>query len=102
MKRRGSRDHNHKLLSDHFEALGCSVTDLALAGVNGLPDIAVGCMGRTYLVELKNPDTAYGRKGMNTDQQRFAERWRGGQVYCVSTIEEVEILVANWRRYGVS
>lgn len=96
--RRGSRDHNHKLLSDRFEDLGCSVCDLALAGVNGLPDVAVGCMGVTFLVEFKNPGTAYGRAGMNEDQKKFAARWRGAMIYCVSTVDEVDILVQNWRR----
>ena len=98
MKRRGSRDKNHKILSDRFEALGCTVADLALAGVNGLPDVACGVMGRTFLVEYKNPETAYGRRGLNSDQQRFAERWRGGMIYCVSTVDEVDVLVQNWLR----
>lgn len=98
MNRRGSRDANHATLQQRFEDLGCSVVDLSLAGVPDLPDVAVGCMGITRLVEFKNPETGYGRAGMTAGQKRFAERWRGGPIACVSTPEEVTDLVVSWRK----
>lgn len=99
MKRsRSKRDANHGALTKAFEQLGCTVKDLSHAGIPGWPDVVVGCIGRNHLVEFKNPETAYGRAGLNQNQQAFARDWRGGPLYAVSTEEEVEALVRNWRR----
>lgn len=99
MKRaRSKRDANHAELAKRFEDLGCTVQDLSHAGVAGWPDVVVGCIGRNHLVEFKNPGTAYGRAGLNANQREFAQRWRGGQMYAVSTPDEVDVLVQNWRR----
>lgn len=95
---RSKRDGNHDELTKAFEALGCTVQDLSHAGVSGWPDVVVGCIGRNHLVEFKNPDTAYGRAGLNSNQREFAARWRGGQLFAVSTRDEVMALVQNWRR----
>ncbi|MDI9240757.1 hypothetical protein QLQ15_17780 [Lysobacter sp. LF1] len=92
------RDANHVELTDLFEQLGCSVQDLSHAGVSGWPDVVVGCMGANHLVEFKNPETRYGRAGLNRNQREFAQRWRGGTLYAVSTGDEVIALVQNWRR----
>jgi hypothetical protein len=98
VKYRGSRDANHLLIVAAFESIGCSTADLALAGVNGFPDLVVGCAGRTHLVEVKNPETSYGRAGLNRDQSAFARDWRGGKVYVVETVEDVYALVQQWRK----
>ncbi|WP_396615465.1 hypothetical protein ACHZ97_14405 [Lysobacter soli] len=99
MKRAHSRrDANHAALAKRFEDLGCTVQDLSHVGVAGWPDVVVGCIGRNHLVEFKNPETAYGRAGLNANQREFAQRWRGGQMYAVSTPEEVDVLVQNWRK----
>lgn len=98
-RRNGSRDHNHQEIVARFEALGCSVGDLALAGVEGWPDIVVGLVGYNFLVEIKNPSTSYGRKGLNAEQSNFAGGWRGGRVYVVRTVFEVDVLVENLRRH---
>lgn len=99
MKRKSyRRDQNHAELTDQFEQLGCTVEDLSQAGVEGLPDVVVGCMGENHLVEFKNPKTAYGRAGLNLNQQGFDRRWRGGRVWAVSSRDEVTALVQNWRR----
>jgi len=97
-RNRSKRDANHNDLTKAFEQLGCSVQDLSHAGVAGWPDVVVGCIGRNHLVEFKNPETAYGRAGLNPNQQAFARDWRGGQLYAVTTRDEVMALVQNWRR----
>jgi hypothetical protein len=33
-------------------------------------------------MEIKNPKTAYGRKGLNKNQLKWKEQWTGG-TYCV-------------------
>lgn len=97
-RRQSKRDANHAELTRAFEELGCTVQDLSHAGVAGWPDVVVGCIGRNHLVEFKNPETAYGRAGLNSNQRTFARDWRGGQIYAVSTTQEVMVLVQNWRR----
>jgi hypothetical protein len=98
VKHRGSKDKNHDALTARFEQLGCSVADMATCGVPDFPDVVVGCMGVDRLVEYKNPDTDYGRRGLTQGQQRFARDWRGCRPYEVRTVEEVTALVQNWRR----
>lgn len=97
MSRRKRRDGNHGTLTDAFLQAGCSVADLSGAGIPGWPDIVVGCVGRNHLVELKNPDTAYGRAGLNPNQQAFARTWRGGPIHQAATLDDVIGLVAQWR-----
>lgn len=96
------RDKNHGELQRAFEQLGCSVADLSGAGIPGWPDVVVGVAGRNHLVEFKNPETRYGRAGLNDNQQAFARDWRGGKLYAVSTVQEVAALVRNLKADGWS
>lgn len=102
MKHRGSLDRNHHDRAGDFEALGCTVAHTAWAGVPGFPDLVVGCVGVNHLVEIKNPDTAYGRRGLNADQTAFNRDWRGAPMVQVSTTEQVATLVQGWRAAVVS
>ena len=63
---RGRRDGNHAAIVQAFRDTGCSVIELTDTGVPGWPDLAIGLLGRTELVEVKNPDTAYGRAGLSS------------------------------------
>lgn len=92
------RDANHAQVVSHFLALGCSVEELPHVGIAGFPDLVVGCVGVNHLVEIKNPETAYGRAGLNANQQVFNRDWRGERMFAVSSLDEVAALVQNWRR----
>lgn len=92
------RDGNHAILTSAFLQMGCSVVDLSHAGIPGWPDVVVGCTGRDRLVEFKNPETRYGKAGLNSNQKAFTRDWRGGQVFVVSSVDEVAAVVSNWRR----
>lgn len=98
MTRHARRDANHDALVGVFEQLGCSVAQMHACGVAGFPDIAVGVVGRTWLVELKNPASGYGRAGLNDNQSAFARDWRGGRIYVASTRDEVITMVQQWRK----
>lgn len=98
MIKRGRKDGNHNELKRVFENMGCSVLDLYNAGIPGCPDIIVGVAGKTLPVEIKNPDTRYGRAGLNSSQTAFQQEWRGGPLYVVSSADEVVALVNNARR----
>jgi Holliday junction resolvase len=95
---KAKRDANHGPIARHFEALGCSVVELPHAGVAGFPDLVIGVIGENVLVEVKNPETRYGRAGLNANQQAFNRDWRGSPMVAVSTEDEATALVQNMRR----
>lgn len=99
VRSRSRRDANQKGLVTVLEQLGCSVVDMSAAGIPGWPDLAIGVAGSTHLLEVKNPESAYGRSGLNQNQSAFARDWRGGQVYVVTTVEDAVVLVGNLRRH---
>jgi hypothetical protein len=94
---RARKDNNHDLIVKAFEQLGCSVEETVCTGLEGFPDLLVGCIGVNHLVEIKNPDTAYGRQGLNENQHAFNARWRGERMWSVSTSQHVVTLVQHWR-----
>lgn len=51
---------------------------------SGRADINACIAGRTFKIEVKTEDTAYGRKGATTKQRLYLEKWaRAGAVSCV-------------------
>lgn len=95
---RASKDGNHDEIVRRFRQLGCSVLETIKTGIPGFPDCVVGCIGKTFLVEIKNPETRYGRAGLNSNQTAFERDWRGGKLYAVTSEDEATALVQNWRR----
>lgn len=93
------RDGNHAALTKALEQLGCQVVDLSHAGIPGWPDAACGIAGTTVLIEFKNPETRYGRAGMNANQTVFARDWPGGPLFAVSTVDECVAVVSNIRKH---
>ena len=77
--RRAARvDANQDAIVTALRAAGASVYAI------GQPvDLLVGHRGVTLLVEVKNPKTAYGRRGANPNQLSFMEAWFGGPVAMV-------------------
>lgn len=98
MSRRSRPDRNQGDVVARFLALGCSVVELHDAGIPGFPDLVVGCAGVNRLVEVKNPDTRYGRAGLNANQRVFDRDWRGERMWTVASPEEATAVVQNWRR----
>lgn len=96
------RDGNHSALVSAFERLGCSVADMTKVGIDGFPDVLVGCAGVSgrawHLVEFKDPSQAYGRKGLSKPQKEFDAASKGEAVYCVNSVDGVIALVNEWRR----
>jgi len=96
--RRGRKDGNHNTIKAAFESMGCSTADLYNAGLPGFPDFVLGVSGANVLVEVKNPETSYGRAGLNENQTAFEREWRGGKVYVVRTLDDAVGLVNRMRR----
>lgn len=76
-------DANQGEIVDALRKIGASIIDLSAVG-GGAPDLAVGFLGKTYLLEVKNPKT----KGkLNKLQQKWHDEWKGS-VYVVYSAEE--------------
>lgn len=86
------KDANHNEIVDVFEKLGAQVLDMSSMGC-GIPDLLVWCFGQWRLVDVKNPKTPYGRRGLNTRQREWALSWKGGPVYMVSTVDQAIAMV---------
>ena len=97
MRRAARRDDNHDEIADTFRALGCSVFETDRVG-EGFPDLVVGLLGVSHLIEVKNPQTHYGRKGLNAGQSAFAASWRGSPITVITSALEAEAFVQNIRR----
>ena len=97
MRRAARRDENHAPIADTFRALGCSVFETDRVG-EGFPDLVVGLLGKSHLVEIKNPATHYGRAGLNAGQSAFAAAWRGSPIVVITSEDEATAFVQNIRR----
>jgi len=86
---KAKKDNNHNEIVDALEKCGVQTFDMSHQG-GGFPDLLCCLKGDNHLVEIKNPDTYYGRSGLNDLQQEFADRWTGAPVYIISTLDDVE------------
>lgn len=93
------KDANHKEIVGAFQKMGAAVMDLSTLG-RGVPDLVVWCQSSWHLVDVKNPKTGYGRRGLNERQKEWALEWKGGPVYLISTVEQAVDLV-NGRLEGL-
>lgn len=85
MRRAPRKDNNHDEIAELFEAAGFGVYDTSATG-RGMPDMAVWLGQVVKLIEIKNPKTSYGRKGLNANQKRLIE----GKKFPVSVITGTE------------
>ncbi len=72
------KDKNHDEIVSAFESMDVLVTDLHTLG-NGMLDLFVTLSPEEpgILVEIKNPNSKYGRRGLSKGQKRFLSGWRG-------------------------
>ena len=89
---RDKRDVNEQPIVDTLKRIGASVH--RLKGPAGVPDLLVGFQGQTYLMEVKDPESAKAggrqyaasrRGGLDPDQYEFHSAWRGGPCIVVWT-----------------
>ena len=82
------RDNNHRAIVQALRKIGCSVADTASMG-KGFPDLVVGYRGKTFLVEVKNETTGYGKRGLNPLQKQFREKWLGSKIIIACDVEQI-------------
>ena len=89
------KDANHTTIAGAFLKLGApDVFDTHEVG-GGWPDLMV--LDPKYLVrmvEIKNEETAYGRRGLNDLQLRL--KGRGWPIIEVVNIEDAAVLMKRW------
>ncbi len=88
------KDDNHDVVVEAFQKAGCAVWDTHAVG-RGFPDIVVRCNG-IRLVEIKNRNNDYGKKGLSESQKQFFAEWEGCAWLCHGPEEAIE-LVRQWR-----
>ena len=84
MRTRGRIDRNQSELVSILRELGCTVTSLADTG-GGTPDLLVGHLGGTYLLEIK----AHRKAKLTADQQRWHAAWRGAPGLVIHCAEQI-------------
>jgi hypothetical protein len=89
MKYGAKKDANHHEIVDALQKAGAYVIDMSHVG-KGFPDLIVGFQLKTILMEIKNPKTAYGKKGLNKNQLKWKEQWLGG-AYCIADSPEAAL-----------
>ncbi len=91
MKYAKRRDNNEKPIVEALKAAGAFVQPLDTTGV---PDLLVGYMGKTFLIEVKNPDAKGGGKYNTGDgalteaQSKWWAKWIGAQPIVVTNVAE--------------
>lgn len=85
---RGRGDKNQGPIVAVLEAVGCSVYF-----IDWPFDLLVGYRGKMWLAEVKNPGTAYGRRGLNENQLRTARLWKGPPPVLLETPEQALAMV---------
>lgn len=89
MKYGTKKDANHNEIFDKLRELCPAVYDLSMHG-HGVPDGLAWILEEWRLFEVKNPSTAYGKRGLNAVQKKWLSQWKGGPVYMIYTTEEAE------------
>lgn len=89
------RDANEPAIVKALQAVGATVVKLT---GSGQPDLLVGWRGKTYLLEVKDPDmgarnsrTKHGHKtstGMRETQERWWSAWKGLPPVLVTTPQD--------------
>jgi hypothetical protein len=86
MKYGVKKDANNSVIVKALQDMGVSVIDTAHVGC-GFPDLVLGYANCTLLLEIKNPKTSYGRKGLNKNQIQWKKDWMGGPYAMVDSVE---------------
>lgn len=86
MRRAAKVDANQAQIVAALRDIGATVQPLHTVG-GGCPDIAVGYMGVTLLLEIKDGDKVPSKRKLTPDEVEWHEAWRG-QVDVVEDVEE--------------
>ena len=98
--RNARRDTNEQDIVDALVAAGASV---ARIGRDGVPDLLVGYLGETYLLEVKReagPRGGTKGKKLNAKQQAFWKGWKGRAPVLVRTVGDALVAIGRSHAEG--
>jgi Holliday junction resolvase len=97
-------DRNQAAIVKALRAAGCTVLSLASVG-KGCPDLLIGYGGTTFLIEVKSPRSLVPGAGGSLrekvtarTQAEWREKWRGGPVVVVRSVDEALAAVRDVHR----
>jgi endogenous inhibitor of DNA gyrase (YacG/DUF329 family) len=88
------KDANHDAIVASFRASGVWVIDLSRQA-GGCPDLLVWVRASWHMVEVKNPSTEYGRRGLSQRQRKWAIAWKPCPYFVVESESDVQALLRN-------
>lgn len=94
MRYGAKKDANHAAIIGALRDCGVPVYDLSDAG-RGIPDCIVWVAEQWRLVEIKNPKTGYGRRGLNRVQRKWLDQWTGGPIIILRSVEDALMLAQH-------
>jgi len=93
-----SVDANQAEIVAALRKAGCVVHLLHAVG-KGTPDLLCGYKGKTYLIEVKNPDVPRMDQQLTPAEITWHETWRGGDLAIIKTVEEALAFVGALMDY---
>jgi hypothetical protein len=88
MRRAARVDGNQAVIVAGLRQIpGVTVRDTSALG-GGWPDLAIGCNGRTILMEIKNPAKVPSARKLTAAQQNFVTNWTGSPIWVVESLEK--------------
>ena len=89
MRRAAKVDENQSEIVAALRKAGCSVTPTHQAG-SGFPDLVVGRIGKTYLLECKDGSKPPSKRKLTDDQVRWHGKWLGHKAVVCNVSEALE------------
>lgn len=88
MKYGAKKDANHNEIFDELRK-HCAVYDISSTGM-GVPDGLAWINDAWHLFDVKNPNTGYGKRGLNPVQKKWLTQWKGGPIFLIYTKDEAK------------
>jgi Holliday junction resolvase len=96
MRRAARVDANQREVVRAFQSHGCSVTLLHRVG-EGCPDLLIGLLGQTLLVEVKDGTKSPSQQAKTPAQVLWWSEWKGGPVATINDLAGVVRVCAMLR-----
>jgi len=96
MRRAAASDANQKDIVAALRAVGATVIPCHAVG-KGFPDLVVGYLGQTYLIEVKDPSQPKHRHELTPAQVEFHANWTGRPIAKVFTVWDA-LNAISWRQ----
>ncbi len=97
MRRAAKIDVNQPAIVDALRKAGATVQSLAAIG-KGCPDLLIGYVGKTALIEVKDGDKAASAQKLRPMQQDWHQNWRGGTLATVNDVESALSVLTVMRK----